>query len=260
MYKKTPIIIDTDPWVDDALAIMYSIKAWCNISWITTVFWNANIENTSENALKIIKDFVKKEMEWICSAHDIYHIERVFRISEIIYDSEKNGDKDVVLVSALLHEFLDEKFFSDNLKEQEFKVNNILNTIWFTKVQIEKVNFIIKNIWYWKSLSRTEPISMIEFLIVEDADRLESTGAISIARTFAYWWKKWIPIYDPNIKFDSNLNEKSYWKSSTSINHFYEKLLKIKDLMHTKKWKEIALEKHKFLELFLDNFYKEWNI
>ena len=210
--------------------------------------------------LEIVKEFVKKEMEWVCSAHDLYHIERVCKLSEIIYESERKWDKDVILCSAFLHEFLDSKFFSEKLKEQELKVSYILEKAWLNQIQKEKVIFIINNIWYWKSLSRSNPIEMIEFLIVEDADRLESTGAISIARTFAYWWRKWIPIYDPNIKFDDNINEQSYWKSSTSINHFYEKLLKIKDLMHTKKAKEIAIEKHNFLELFLDNFHKEWNI
>lgn len=100
---------------------------------------------------------------------------------------------------------------------------------------------------------------MIEFKIVEDADRLESIWAISIARTFAYWWRKWIPIYDPEILFDKNLTEEKYWNSSTSINHFYEKLLKLKNLMNTRKAKEIAEEKYKFLEIFLENFYKEWN-
>lgn len=209
--------------------------------------------------MKKVIEFIEKEISWVCSAHDFYHIKRVCKLAEIIYEDEKKWDKNVILTSALLHEILDNKFFADNLKEQKEKVLEILDKTSLSLEQKNKIIFIIENIWFWKSLGRKEKIEMIEFKIVEDADRLESIWAISIARTFAYWWRKWIPIYDPEIPFDKNLTEEKYWNSSTSINHFYEKLLKLKNLMNTRKAKEIAEEKHKFLEIFLENFYKEWN-
>lgn len=207
-----------------------------------------------------VKKFVKSEMEGVCTAHDFAHILRVYKLSEIIYESEKQWDKEVIWIAALLHEFLDEKFFRSVLDIQKEKLLQLLNDIWCTSEQKEKILFIVSNIWYGKSLSRIEPINMIEFCIIEDADRLESTGAISIARTFVYGGKKWIPIHDPEIEFNRELDEKSYWNSATSINHFFEKLLKIKFLMNTQKWKEIAEEKHNFLELYLKTFLDEWNI
>lgn len=207
-----------------------------------------------------ILDFIEKEISWVCSAHDIYHIKRVCKFAEIIYEDEKKWDKEVILVASLLHEILDNKFFWDKQEEQKQKVLQILDETSLNSEQKEKIIFIIENIWFWKSLDRKEKINMIEFQIVEDADRLESIWAISIARTFAYWWRKWVPIYDPEIPFDKNLTQEKYWKSSTSINHFYEKLLKLKDLLNTKKAKEIAKEKHNFLQYFLEQFYKEWDV
>lgn len=210
--------------------------------------------------MKNIYNFIEKKISWICTAHDMYHIERVCKLWKIIQESEGNWDKDVIIASSLLHEVFDNKFFSDNFEEQDLKLQDILKKSWLNKLQQEKVMFIIKNIWYWKSLWRREKPEMIEFQIVEDADRLESIWAISIARTFSYGWRKWIPIYDPKIPFEVDMTEEKYWNSSTSINHFYEKLLKLKDKMNTKKWKEIAEKKHKFLEIFLQEFYKEWEV
>lgn len=208
--------------------------------------------------IKMIYEFVKNELEWVCSAHDLFHIDRVFKLSKKIYSIEKKGDEKVVLYSALLHEVLDDKFFKEDIKKQKNKVLELLKNLNLEKKQIEKIFYIINNIWYWKSLG--EKIEKnIEFKIVEDADRLESLWAISIARTFAYWGRKWIPIYDPNIEVDLNLTKEKYGTSIwTSINHFYEKLLKLKNLMNTEIWKKIAEERHEFLKIFLKQFLKEW--
>ena len=208
--------------------------------------------------IKIIYEFVKNELEWVCSAHDLFHIDRVYKLSKQIYEIEKKGDEKVILYSALLHEILDDKFFKEDIKKQKTKILELLKSLDLEEIQIEKILYIVWNIWYWKSLWKEKIEKNIEFKIVEDADRLESLWAISIARTFAYWWRKWVPIYDPNIKVDNNLTKEKYWKSSTSINHFYEKLLKLRDLMNTETWKKIAQERHEFLEIFLKQFFKEW--
>lgn len=211
-----------------------------------------------ERNIKIVYDFVKKELEWVCSAHDMFHIERVFKLSNWIYEIEKKWDKEVIIYSALLHEILDNKFFKEKIEEQKNKIINLLKSLNLNEEQISKIYYIIDNIWYWKSLSWKKINKTIEFKIVEDADRLESLGAIAIARTFAYWWRKGIPIYDPNQKVDLELTQEKYWNSSTSINHFYEKLLNLKDLMNTDTWKRIVKERHEFLEIFLKQFHKEW--
>jgi len=208
--------------------------------------------------IKIIYEFVRNELEWVCSAHDLFHIDRVYKLSKQIYEIEKKGDEKVILYSALLHEILDDKFFKEDIKKQKTKILELLKSLDLEEIQIEKILYIVWNIWYWKSLWKEKIEKNIEFKIVEDADRLESLWAISIARTFAYWWRKWVPIYDPNIKVDNNLTKEKYWKSSTSINHFYEKLLKLRDLMNTETWKKIAQERHEFLEIFLKQFFKEW--
>lgn len=209
-----------------------------------------------------IVEFIKNEISWICSAHDFYHIERVCKFAKIIYKDEKKWDEKVIIISALLHEMFDNKFFSWKLEEQRKKVNEILENSDLTRDQIEKIIFIIENIWYWKSLWRKEKIEMIEFQIVEDADRLEAIWAISIARTFAYGWKHWRVIYDPKIPYEENLTAEKYWNAnnSTTINHFYEKLLKLKDLLNTKKAREIAEKKHNFMEKFLEEFFIEWEV
>lgn len=209
-----------------------------------------------------ILDFIEKEISWVCSAHDFYHIKRVYKFSEIIYKDEKKWDEKVILISALLHEMFDNKFFSDKLDEQRKKVDEILEKSDLTKEQKQKIIFIIENIWYWKSLWKKEKIEMIEFQIVEDADRLESIWAIAIARTFAYGGKNNRAIYDPEVPYDENLTEEKYGKASnsSSINHFYEKLLKLKDLLNTKKAREIAERKHKFMEKFLEEFFIEWEV
>jgi len=212
-----------------------------------------------EKNTQIVYDFVKKELEWVCSAHDMFHIERVFKLSKWIYEIEKKWDKKVILYSALLHEILDNKFFAEQIETQKGKIISLLKSVDLTEKQIEEIYYIIDNIWYWKSISWREINKTIEFQIVEDADRIESLWAITIARTFAYGWRKWREIYNPDIKPDLDLTEAKYWKSKwTSINHFYEKLLKLKYLMNTETWKKIAEERHEFLEIFLKQFFKEW--
>ncbi len=212
------------------------------------------------NNITKTKNFIKKELEWLCSAHDLHHINRVYKISETIFLEDKKWNKEIILISALLHEMLDNKFFEWVLEKQKEKIENFLNSLELNKQEKEKITYIVENIWYWKSLSWKKIDKFIEFQIVEDADRLESIWAIAIARTFAYWWKKHIPIYDPEIKVELDMTPEEYRNHKwTSINHFYEKLLKLKYLMNTNFWKKIAKDRHKFMETFLEQFFWEWN-
>jgi len=204
-------------------------------------------------------DFVEKELFWLCAAHDFAHIKRVYRLSVEIHKMEWKWDLEIIWISAFLHEILDEKFFKDNILNQKTKLKNIVDSLDLTLLQKEKIMYIVSNIWYWKSLSWAKIDKSIEFQIVEDADRIESLWAIGIARTFAYWGRKGIPLFDPTIKPNLILTKDEYWSNKwTSVNHFYEKLLKLKDLMNTNSWKQIAEQRHKFMETFLEQFYFEW--
>lgn len=218
--------------------------------------------NLSEK-LRPIEVFVKKEMDWLCSAHDFFHIERVVKLAKKIQEKEWTGDIIVITIWALMHESLDDKFFGEETivsKKESLKV--FLTSLDLTDVQIKNIMFIIENIWYWKSLERwSDFVYTREFEIVEDADRLETAGAMGIARTFAYGGKNNLEIYNPDKKPIIELTREQYRKEeNTSINHFYEKLLLLKDLMHTNTWKEIAQERHEFMEKFLEQFFKEWNV
>lgn len=210
--------------------------------------------------VKQVEEFVMEEMEGLCSAHDFAHIDRVRKISLKLAKLEEKWDLIVIELWALLHESLDDKFFwDDDLNKKVLNIELFLNNLNLNNEQIENILFIIKNVWYWKSLERSFNFKWtIEFEIVEDADRLEAVGAIAIARVFAYWGKKWRPIHDPSIQPSKNLNRDSYTKSeNTSINHFYEKLLLLKDMMHTWSWSKIAQDRHVFMKSYLSHFFQE---
>ena len=101
---------------------------------------------------KKVYEFVKKELEWVCSAHDLFHIDRVYKLSKQIYEIEKKGDEKVILYSALLHEILDDKFFKEDIQKQKTKILELLKSLDLEEIQIEKILYIVWNIWYWKSL------------------------------------------------------------------------------------------------------------
>ena len=212
-----------------------------------------------KNNIELTNEFIYSELEGLCSAHDIYHINRVYMVSKKIFLEDEIWDEEVILISSLLHEMMDDKFFKWVIDIQKIKVEKFLDTLTLTLEQKEKIIYIIEHIWFWKSLGLDICDKFIEFQIVEDADRLEAIWAIAIARTFAYWWKKKRPIYDPNIEVKLNMTQEEYINYEwTSLNHFYEKLLKLKDLMNTKLWKKMADERHKFMETFLEQFLLEW--
>lgn len=209
-----------------------------------------------------IESFVKQEMEWICSAHDRYHIERVRTMALLIAQEYPSSNLLIIEAGALLHEALDEKFFVESdMEARERELESMLIWLWVSEQQCKQILFIIKNVGFGKSVERDPSIILpIEFQIVEDADRLEAIWAIAIARTFSYGGKKGRPIYDPNIEKKSITWREDYRKGSEhSINHFYEKLLLLKDLLHTSKAKEIAMPRHTFMEWFLEQFFRERN-
>lgn len=216
-----------------------------------------------DSIVRAIRRYVQQEMEGVCSAHDFFHIERVSTIAKKLHALEKNGDLLVVEAGAYLHESLDEKFFENgSIEDKKQSLQHFLGSLGMSEQQVTGSMFIIENIGFWKSLERGEDFSMTsELALVEDADRLESVGAIAVARTFAYGGRKNRSLYDPSVSPKTLTTKNDYQAGeNTSINHFYEKLLIIKDRMHTASARRIAEQRHKFMEQYLEQFYREWNV
>ena len=204
-------------------------------------------------------NFVKEKLEGAEAGHDWFHIERVWKLSKKIAEKE-GGNLEVIELSALLHDIADPKFHNGD-ETLALKISkDFLEEIHVNAELIEQVLFVIKNISF-KNRAEAPENPPLELQIVQDADRLDAIGAIGIARTFNFGGFKNNLMYHPEIKPNLGMNKKEYKKSNgTTINHFYEKLLLLKDLMNTETAKKIASERHDFMLQFLDEFYKEWNV
>jgi len=204
-------------------------------------------------------ELVKQKLEGTESGHDWFHIERVWKLSLKIQEKE-GGDKLIIELSALLHDIADPKFHNGDETLASKIVNDFLTEQNVDSETIQKVIFIIENMSFKNRNDAPENLPL-ELKIVQDADRLDAIGAIGIARTFNFGGYKNNLMYHPDIKPKLNQTKEEYKKSDgTTINHFYEKLLLLKDLLNTKTAKEIAEHRHQFMLQFLDEFYKEWNV
>lgn len=210
--------------------------------------------NLIENTIQ----FVKETLEDAEGGHDWFHIERVYKNSCLIAESE-DCDLLIVKLGALLHDIADSKFHKGDEAIGPALAKGFLEKEDVSKEVIQHVIKIIENISY-KGGSEQKSFHSKELDIVQDADRLDALGAIGIARAFNYGGFKNRKLYDPAINPNLNLTKEEY-KNSTAptINHFYEKLLLLKNLMNTKTAKKIAPERHQFMEDFLEQFYNEWN-
>ncbi|MEN9322699.1 MAG: hypothetical protein RL699_479 [Bacteroidota bacterium] len=213
------------------------------------------IESTLVNATI---SFVKKQLENAEGGHDWFHIERVYKLALRIAKTEANVDVLVVQLAALLHDIADSKFHGGDETIGPRIAREFLNEQQLAKDQLEHVIAIIENISF-KGGNEAQGFFSKELAVVQDADRLDAIGAIGIARTFNYGGFKNRALYDPAIAPNLHLSKEEY-KSSTAptLNHFYEKLLRLKDLMHTETARELAAERHQFMEQFLSRFYAEW--
>lgn len=208
-------------------------------------------------AINKTKEFVKTKLYGEGSGHDWYHIERVYNLSKHL-GKEENADLFIVEMTALLHDIDDWKF-SNGTETNTTVTEEFLNSLNIDESSINKIITIIKTMSFKGGIVDSSQTT-IEGMVVQDADRLDAIGAIGIARTFAYGGSKHRPIYDPSIPpIDFNSLEEVKNAENHTINHFYEKLLKLKDLMNTNSAKLIAEQRHKFMENFLDEFYSEWN-
>jgi uncharacterized protein len=202
--------------------------------------------------------FVKESLSDAEGGHDWWHIYRVWKLSKHIAQTE-NVDMFIVELGALLHDIADSKFHNGDETIGPRQARDFLNSLNIEKNTIRHVENIIANISF-RGAKHVQKFKSPELDVIQDADRLDALGAIGITRAFNYGGYKKEKIYDPAIKPTLNMTKEEY-KNSTAptLNHFYEKLLLLKDRMNTKTGKSIAEHRHKFMEQFLDEFYKEWD-
>ncbi len=202
--------------------------------------------------------FVKDTLKDAEGGHDWWHIYRVWNISKNIAKNE-NVDLFIVELGALLHDIADSKFHNGDETVGVKLANEFLIKQGVNGEVIKHVVSIIENISFKNTFDNTL-FSSKELHVLQDADRLDAMGAIGIARAFNYGGFKNREMYNPNVQPSLNQTKEEY-KSSTAptINHFYEKLLLLKDLMNTDTGKQIAQQRHKFMETYLKEFYKEWD-
>lgn len=203
---------------------------------------------------------VKEELKSAEGGHDWFHIERVFR-NAILISKEEKVDVFIVSLAALLHDIADSKFYKGDESVGPKKAIKFLKSCSVDPKIIGHVINIIKHISFKNSLEKgKKTFTSKELEVVQDADRLDAMGAIGIARCFNYGGFKNRALYDPAILPNLNFTKEEY-KNSTAptINHFYEKLLLLKDQMNTTSGKKIAEARHSFMELYLQHFYDEWN-
>lgn len=206
--------------------------------------------------LQNTKTFVKQKLQNAEAGHDWFHIERVFNNSLLIAKSEI-CNIEVVQLAALLHDIADSKFHNGDESIGPKTAKIFLESENVDLHIIEHVVKIIENISF-KGGHKSSEFNSIELQIVQDADRLDAIGAIGIARTFNFGGFKNRELYNPGIPPNLLMSKEEY-KSNTAptINHFYEKLLLLKDKMNTRSGKEIAEQRHEFMEVFLKQFFKE---
>jgi uncharacterized protein len=202
--------------------------------------------------------FVKEKLENAEGGHDWFHIERVYK-NAIVIARDEVCDANVVKLGALLHDIADSKFHNGDETIGPKIAREFLESEQVDEITIQHVVNIIENISF-KGGNTEKVFSSIELDIVQDADRLDAIGAIGIARTFNYGGFKNRPLYNPNIAPKLQMSKEEYKNSQApTLNHFYEKLLLLKDKMNTETGKKIAQERHRYMEGFLLQFYAEWD-
>lgn len=209
-----------------------------------------------EERLQIAADYVEEKLVGEGSGHDWWHIVRVRNMAARIAQAE-GGNHFICQMAALLHDLADEKVAGSEAAGLR-EVKNLLETLELSKEQVAEIMEIVSGISY-KGGHNHRALSL-EGQIVQDADRLDALGAIGIARTMAYSGNKNRIIHDPTLPIREQMSLEEYRaQKGSAITHFYEKLLKLKDLMNTQTARKIAQGRHEFLEIYLKQFYAEWD-
>ena len=201
---------------------------------------------------KIFKQFIGES-----TGHDWHHIKRVWNMSRYIQKKE-GGNLEIIELSALLHDISDHKFNGGHLDKGGEVAFNLLMELGAEQIVANDVRYIVNNVSY-KGANTTAEMNSLEGKIVQDADRLDAIGAIGIARTFAFGGARNQSIYDPSLNVNMHNSFEEYAAAKTcTINHFYEKLLLLKNRLNTPTAKQIGEERHLIMEQYLEQFHREW--
>ncbi|MFH1225696.1 MAG: HD domain-containing protein [bacterium] len=216
------------------------------------------VNSEQQKIIEQVADKVKQKLEGEGSGHDWWHIVRVWNMAKHLGQSEA-ADMFVVELAALLHDIADWKFYDGDDTVGPKMARQVLNEFSVSDEVINHIGEIIVGASFKGAEVKTE-MKTIEGKIVQDADRLDAIGAIGIARAFAYGGHRNRLMYDPNKKPSSHQSKEEYFNSDNStLNHFYEKLLLLKDRMNTETAKKLAVSRHQFMEEYLNQFFREWN-
>ena len=208
-----------------------------------------------KSVVDLALEFAKRFFEGEASGHDYFHTYRVYKNAEMLANKMPEADKELCLLGAILHDVDDDKI-SPETHENKDNARRFLNSVNYSEDRIEVLCKIIGDV----SFSEGVKPESVEGMIVQDADRLDAIGAIGIARTFAYGGNKGREIYNPDIKPELNRTKEQYRQSKPpTINHFYEKLLLLEELMNTEIAKNVARKRTEFMENYLEEFFAEWN-
>ena len=208
-------------------------------------------------SIPLLQNEVANMFEGEGTGHDWFHIERVCKLARHIATVE-GADPDITLLGALLHDIADWKFHGGNLNAGPEKALKMMQEFGIPEAWHEEVVEIVARVSY-KGAGVPDNMPSLEGKCVQDADRIDAIGAIGVARTFAYGGAVGQPLYDPALDPELHASFEDYANKRTStVNHFHEKLLLLKDRLHTDEARRIAAERHAFMEAFLVQFHKEW--
>ncbi len=213
----------------------------------------------NEQLVKKTAMFVRKKFENEGSGHDWWHLFRVWQLSKHIAEQEEVANQTVVELGALLHDIADFKFHGGDLSAGPKAARSWLTKIGASKQITDAVCHIVENVSF-KGAGEANKMKSLEGKIVQDADRLDAIGAVGVARAFAFGGSAGRTMHIPGEKPVIHKSFDDYAKNqSTTVNHFYEKLLLLQDLMNTQTGKKMARSRHKFMEAYLNEFYAEWD-
>ena len=213
---------------------------------------------TNQQLINKTAEYIKTKFSGESTGHDWWHMYRVWQLSKTIAAKEKHADKLIVELAALLHDIADWKFHNNDVEAGPREAREWLESLKVDEKVTQSVEDIVRNVSF-KGAGVASSMNTLEGKIVHDADKLDALGAVGIARTFAYGGAHDRAIYDPEVKPQLHVSFEAYKNSkSHSINHFYEKLLLLKDRMYTQAGRQIAGHRHKYMEAFLEEFYDEW--
>lgn len=207
-----------------------------------------------EEIISSVKDYVEDFHKGDSTGHDFYHVMRVYRNAMQIQRSA-GGDAFIIRVASLLHDTIDDKL--NGSQDAVEDTRRYLRGFSLEEALVERILYAMQAVSY-KGGNNAFKVRSIEDEVVQDADRLDALGAIGIARTFIYGGAKNHEIHDPGAGARGNMTLEEYREENTMINHFHEKLLKLKDLMHTDAARELAAARHQFMEEYLEQFHAEW--